>query len=129
MQQQQRQLKLIWLRSVANAYAADILQTEQRLQSEDLAPVYTTDADREKGRGLLRERLQLLRQKTAELTRSRKSQRHRQKTAEHKLRMAQCLSGRVARGTVSREALTWDEWYFAWRTDPDMSRTFTRSLH
>jgi len=56
-----------------NAYAADILQTEQRLQSEDLAPVYTTDADREKGRRLLRERLQLLRQKTAELTRSRKS--------------------------------------------------------
>ena len=56
-----------------NAYAADVLETEQRSQSEDLAPVYTTDADREKGRRLLREGLQLLRQKTAELARSRES--------------------------------------------------------
>jgi len=48
---------------LVNAYAADILRTEQRLQSEDSV----------KGCRLLRERLQLLRQKTAELTRSRKS--------------------------------------------------------
>ena len=56
---------------LVNAYTADILRTEQRLQSEDLASVYATDADREKGQRLLSERLQLLRQKLAELTRSR----------------------------------------------------------
>jgi len=44
---------------LVNAYAADILETERRL-----------DTDREKGCRLLSERLQLLRQKTAELTRS-----------------------------------------------------------
>jgi len=56
---------------LVNAYAADILQTEQRLQSQHFA--YFLDTDLNKGRRLLCERLQLLRQKTAELTRSRKS--------------------------------------------------------